>query len=73
MVAFPVMDAICFPVNACVLMMRLEATSSAVVCLSLIPGTPPMDGVREGREGGGGEETTGGTVRVLEEGTERGC
>ena len=73
MVAFPVMDAICFPVRACVLMMRLEATSSAVVCLSLIPGMPPVGGVREGREEGGGEETTGGMVRTPEEGTERGC
>ncbi len=36
----PVIEAICFPVRACLLMMRLEAAASAVVGLSFPP--PPV-------------------------------
>ena len=69
-VAFPVMDAICFPVRACLLMMRFEAASSAVVGLSLAPTIPLEGGAREGKDGGEGEEVMGGEP---EDGAERGC
>ena len=67
--ALPVMEAICFPVRACLLIMRLEAAASAVVGLSLPPSVP-VGGARVGGGGGGGE-ATGGIVRTPDEGTER--
>lgn len=49
----PVMEAICLPVRACLLMMRLEAAASAVVGLSFpLPAAPTM--VEVGGEGGEG-------------------
>ena len=66
------MEAICFPVRACLLMMRLEAAASAVVGLSLPPAVPrvPVGGARVGGGGGGGE-ATGGMVMTPDEGAER--
>ena len=50
----PVIEAICLPVRACLLMMRLEAAASAVVGLSFPP-TPVAPMMAEvGGEGGEG-------------------
>ena len=50
----PVIEAICLPVRACLLMMRLEAAASAVVGLSFPP-TPAAPMMAEvGGEGGEG-------------------
>ena len=56
----PVIEAICLPVRACLLMMRLEAAASAVVGLSFPPPPLPLAVVEaptmaeEGGEGGEG-------------------
>ena len=69
-VALPVIEAICLPVRACLLMMRLEAAASAVVGLSLLlppitPGPPPAVPMTE--VGGEGGEAVGGRVWALED------
>ena len=73
-VALPVMEAICFPVRACLLMMRLEAAASAVMGLSLTPPLVPKVVVEVlllcGRRGGGGGEV-GGAEGTPDEGTGR--
>ena len=60
----PVIEAICLPVRACLLMMRLEAAASAVVGLSFPPPMPPALAPMMAEEGG---EQGEGRVQAVEE------